>query len=63
MYDGHGGKKAADFVADNLHNNILEMMEVHTEIEEAVKAGYLKTDQEFLKQVIAILDSLFDVHD
>ncbi|ONI30358.1 hypothetical protein PRUPE_1G246400 [Prunus persica] len=50
VYDGHGGKKAADFVADNLHNNILEMMEVHTEIEEAVKAGYLKTDQEFLKQ-------------
>ncbi|KAI5352253.1 hypothetical protein L3X38_005144 [Prunus dulcis] len=43
VYDGHGGKKAADFVADNLHNNILEMMEVHTEIEEAVKAGYLKT--------------------
>ncbi|CAL2231204.1 unnamed protein product [Prunus armeniaca] len=50
VYDGHGGKKAADFVADNLHNNILEMMEVHTEIEEAIKAGYLKTDQEFLKQ-------------
>ncbi|KAM1103015.1 hypothetical protein ACFX19_011766 [Malus domestica] len=50
VYDGHGGKRAADFVAENLHNNIVEMMEMHTETEEAVKAGYLKTDQEFLEQ-------------
>lgn len=57
MYDGHGGKRAADFVAENLHNNIVEMMEMHTETEEAVKAGYLKTDREFLEQVIAVLFS------
>ncbi|GMY26331.1 probable protein phosphatase 2C 14 [Fagus crenata] len=53
VYDGHGGKKAAEFVAENLHTNILEMMEnckEPTAKEEAVKAGYLKTDQEFLKQ-------------
>lgn len=57
VYDGHGGKKAAEFVAENLHTNILQMMENCEEPmskEEAVKAGYLKTDQEFLKQVIAI---------
>ncbi|KAF2282250.1 hypothetical protein GH714_043891 [Hevea brasiliensis] len=28
VYDGHGGKKAAEFVAENLHTNILEMMGV-----------------------------------
>ncbi|KAG2708122.1 hypothetical protein I3843_05G161600 [Carya illinoinensis] len=53
VYDGHGGKKAAEFVAENLHTNILEMMEnckEPTAKEEAVKAGYLKTDQDFLKQ-------------
>ncbi|KAK4597895.1 hypothetical protein RGQ29_015423 [Quercus rubra] len=53
VYDGHGGKKAAEFVAENLHTNILQMMENCEEPmskEEAVKAGYLKTDQEFLKQ-------------
>ncbi|KAK9934595.1 hypothetical protein M0R45_021732 [Rubus argutus] len=50
VYDGHGGSKAAEFAAENLHNNILEMMETCTETEEAFKAGYLKTDQEFLKQ-------------
>ncbi|XP_015581392.1 probable protein phosphatase 2C 14 [Ricinus communis] len=56
VYDGHGGKKAAEFVAENLHNNILEMMVNCTENEskvEAVKAGYLKTDQDFLKQGLA----------
>ncbi|KAF7834461.1 putative protein phosphatase 2C 14 [Senna tora] len=53
VYDGHGGKKAAEFVAENLHTNILRMMENCQESKakvEAVKAGYLKTDEEFLKQ-------------
>ncbi|PSS28538.1 Protein phosphatase 2C 14 [Actinidia chinensis var. chinensis] len=50
VYDGHGGGKAAEFVAENLHDNIFKMLENCTEISEAVKAGYLKTDQEFLKQ-------------
>lgn len=52
VYDGHGGKKAAEFVAETLHSNILETIENCREPmakEEAVKAGYLKTDREFLK--------------
>ncbi|XWS34711.1 hypothetical protein CRYUN_Cryun21dG0061200 [Craigia yunnanensis] len=56
VYDGHGGKKAAEFVAENLHNNIFEMLKKskgNEGKEEAVKAGYLKTDEEFLKQDIA----------
>lgn len=44
---------AAEFVAENLHTNIFEMMKNCTgDKEGAVKAGYLKTDEEFLKQVI-----------
>ncbi|KAL9420842.1 hypothetical protein AB3S75_038416 [Citrus x aurantiifolia] len=51
VYDGHGGKMAAEFVAENLHTNIFEMMKNCTgDKEGAVKAGYLKTDEEFLKQ-------------
>ncbi|GLT86533.1 hypothetical protein SLE2022_378300 [Rubroshorea leprosula] len=53
VYDGHGGRKAVDFVAENLHNNIFELLKNcagNEEKEEAVKAGYLKTDEEFLKQ-------------
>ncbi|KAL6193280.1 hypothetical protein ACLB2K_034364 [Fragaria x ananassa] len=50
VYDGHGGSKAAAFAAENLHSNIIEMMEGCTEKEEAFRAAYLKTDQDFLKQ-------------
>ncbi|KZV49243.1 putative protein phosphatase 2C 14 [Dorcoceras hygrometricum] len=53
VYDGHGGSKAAEFVADNLHFRIFEMLENASDCEareEAIKDGYLKTDDEFLKQ-------------
>ncbi|KAJ8645783.1 hypothetical protein MRB53_007531 [Persea americana] len=53
VYDGHGGHKAAEFVADNLHTNIFGMLEkcgIDMGKEEAVRTGYLKTDEEFLKQ-------------
>lgn len=53
VYDGHGGRKAADFVAENLHSHVFEMIKNCTGSnakEEAIKAGYLKTDEEFLKQ-------------
>ncbi|KAH0905840.1 hypothetical protein HID58_037667 [Brassica napus] len=53
VYDGHGGSRAAEFAAKNLCNNILgergsERNE--SDIEEAVKRGYLTTDSEFLKE-------------
>lgn len=41
-------------MAERLHENIMEMMEncgCSSSKEEAVKAGYLKTDDDFLKQV------------
>ncbi|XP_057811057.1 probable protein phosphatase 2C 14 [Salvia miltiorrhiza] len=53
VYDGHGGSKAAAFVKENLHLKIFEMLESISENKEkeaACKAGYLKTDEEFLKQ-------------
>lgn len=42
---------AADFASENLHKNVVEVMKNCAEIEEAVRAGYLKTDQDFLDQV------------
>ncbi|GAB2214309.1 hypothetical protein Droror1_Dr00018651 [Drosera rotundifolia] len=53
VYDGHSGRLAADFAAENLHKNVMKMVEKCCGDEdkiEAVKAGYLKTDEEFLKQ-------------
>lgn len=53
VYDGHGGSKAAEFVAENLHLKILEMLETFPgkEKQKSIREGYLKTDEEFLKQV------------
>ncbi|XP_023538496.1 uncharacterized protein LOC111799255 [Cucurbita pepo subsp. pepo] len=51
VYDGHGGRKAAKFVAQNLHKNILQVVANCTESaqkEEAIKAAFLKTDGDFL---------------
>lgn len=56
VYDGHGGSKAAKFVAQNLHNNILEVVgncTGSTEKEDAIKAAFLKTDRDFLNLVVA----------
>ncbi|KAJ0242897.1 protein phosphatase 2C 14 [Hirschfeldia incana] len=53
VYDGHGGCKAADFVAENLHKHVLEMVKDckdKGEKEEAFKAAYLRTDNDFLEE-------------
>ncbi|KAL1550385.1 protein-serine/threonine phosphatase [Salvia divinorum] len=52
VYDGHGGSKAAEFVAENLHLNIFEMLEnsCGKEKEKPIREAYLRTDKEFLKQ-------------
>lgn len=50
-----------EFVEENLHLKILEMLESNSENkakDEAVKAGYLKTDEEFLKQVVIATSKL-----
>ncbi|MCD9639323.1 hypothetical protein HAX54_023763 [Datura stramonium] len=52
VYDGHGGRKAAEFVAENLHSYVFEMLDhgSSTTREKAIEAAYMKTDQQFLKQ-------------
>ncbi|XP_009621026.1 putative protein phosphatase 2C 14 isoform X1 [Nicotiana tabacum] len=52
VYDGHGGRKAAEFVAENLHSYVFEMLDNGSSAtrEKAIEAAYLKTDQRFLKQ-------------
>lgn len=52
VFDGHGGYKAAEYVAKNLGKNIMEEVSRRSgdEIEDAVRDGYLTTDMEFLEQ-------------
>ena len=52
VFDGHGGKNAAEFAAENMPKFIAEEFKKVNggEIEGAVKRGYLKTDEEFLKR-------------
>ncbi|KAJ8564621.1 hypothetical protein K7X08_001081 [Anisodus acutangulus] len=52
VYDGHGGRKAAEFVAENLHSYVFEMLDngSSTTREKAIEAAYIKTDHHFLKQ-------------
>jgi serine/threonine protein phosphatase PrpC len=57
VFDGHSGRKASDFAAENIGKNIVDAMlgmgdETKNILEHAVKAGYLKTDAEFLKQEV-----------
>ncbi|XP_030523045.1 probable protein phosphatase 2C 2 [Rhodamnia argentea] len=57
VIDGHGGRTAADYVAENLGNNILREAETvgkeRGSPEEAIREGYLVTDKEFLSQGVA----------
>ncbi|XP_057972950.1 probable protein phosphatase 2C 74 [Malania oleifera] len=55
VIDGHGGRAAADYVAENLGKNIMKAVEHVGEegdfhLEKAIRGGYLATDKEFLSQ-------------
>ncbi|MCL7029769.1 hypothetical protein MKW94_024586 [Papaver nudicaule] len=52
VFDGHGGAKAAEFASKHMEKNIMKELSSRgvEQIEEAVKAGYLLTDSEFLKE-------------
>jgi len=55
VYDGHRGARCAKFVADNLHLNIFNQKnfigEGKEEIMEAIRKGYLQTDDDFINNV------------
>ena len=55
VIDGHGGRAAADFVAENLGRNIMNEIQLlgndGNRIEAAVRKGYSVTDEQFLNRV------------
>ncbi|PVU96719.1 hypothetical protein BB561_001011 [Smittium simulii] len=50
VFDGHGGSNAAIFAGETLHKQILETPAFkEANYEEAIRRGFMKTDEEFLK--------------
>ncbi|GMI87290.1 phosphatase 2C5 [Hibiscus trionum] len=53
VYDGHGGSKAAEFVAKNLDKKVMAEVSKTGEdvaIDHAIREAYLTTDSDFLKE-------------
>ena len=48
IYDGHGGNKCADYLRDSLHKLIFNDENYPENINEAIKNGFLKAENEFL---------------
>ncbi|KAF9661513.1 hypothetical protein SADUNF_Sadunf19G0076700 [Salix dunnii] len=58
VIDGHGGRAAVDYVAENLGKNIVNGLQnvdckVDGRLEQAIRGGYLATDREFLSQGVS----------
>ncbi|XP_002987519.2 probable protein phosphatase 2C 2 [Selaginella moellendorffii] len=54
IFDGHGGRVAAEFAADNLSRNIRDALDNgERDLEAAVRVGYLSTDAAFLKKQLS----------
>ncbi|OIV99877.1 hypothetical protein TanjilG_26215 [Lupinus angustifolius] len=49
VFDGHGGKAAAQFVRDHLPRVIVENADFPFELEKVVKKSFIETDAEFAK--------------
>lgn len=62
VIDGHGGRNAVDYVAENLGKNIVNSLEgkvvsksFGNHIEDALRQGYSETDRQFLVQVYVVI--------
>lgn len=59
VIDGHGGRAASDYVAENLGKNILKQLErvgkkaKRDQLQAVLRGGYSVTDQEFLLQGVS----------
>ena len=50
MFDGHGGKDAAQYVRDNLPRVIVEDAAFPLELEKAVRRSFMQTDSQFAEK-------------
>lgn len=58
VYDGHGGRRAADFLAEHLHKFLMAHPELHSNTQEAMRCAFTKTENDFMD--LAYKDQLED---
>lgn len=58
VYDGHGGRRAADFAAAKLHQLLKNHPKFLVDTEEALKSSFIRTEKEFME--LAYKDQLED---
>jgi len=52
IFDGHGGRRAADFAAENLPIYMKEALHSGAQPDEALRKAFLKTEEVYLEQAI-----------
>eukprot|EP01102_Stenamoeba_stenopodia_P011186 TRINITY_DN3421_c0_g1_i10.p1 TRINITY_DN3421_c0_g1~~TRINITY_DN3421_c0_g1_i10.p1 ORF type:complete len:445 (-),score=78.32 TRINITY_DN3421_c0_g1_i10:1230-2564(-) len=58
VYDGHGGRRAADFLAEHLHKHLMSHPEISSNPQEAMRDAFGKTEANFMD--LAYKDQLED---
>jgi len=52
IYDGHGGRAVVEFVAHQLHQNLMDEIKGGGDVREAIAKAYTKTDQQIIEKQI-----------
>ncbi|MFA5075307.1 MAG: PP2C family protein-serine/threonine phosphatase [Candidatus Babeliales bacterium] len=52
VFDGHGGKQVADYLKNNLYNNLISDQNFSTNIPAAIRFSFDKTDRDIVKEGI-----------
>ena len=60
VFDGHAGNKCAEFLRDNLLNYICDNNFFPNDVPNAIKYGFKKIDEDYLKKFAVIGNKLFD---
>ena len=58
VFDGHGGSQCSNFLKNNLHNNIVEQIDIENLVIPSIKDIYQRIDNDYIKQGIKSKNTL-----
>ncbi len=50
IYDGHGGRDTVDFIASQLHRDVMRRVRTCTDVNAAIEQAFMATDAMMAKQ-------------